>query len=136
MLTHLLPMLQESSAASLEYSTKGELGTVPTLIALAVVVLMIVAVWKVFTKAGQPGWALFIPIYNIIVWLRICGKPGWWVILMIIPVVNFIITLLASLGMARNFGKGTGFGIGLWLLTPIFVLMLAFGDAKYQGQQG
>lgn len=136
MLTKLLPMLQESSAASLEYSAKGELGTVPTLIALAVVVLMIVATWKVFTKAGEPGWAIFVPIYNAIVWLRICGKPGWWIILLIIPFVNFIIALLASLGMAKNFGKSAGFGIGLWLLSPIFILMLAFGDAKFQGQQG
>jgi hypothetical protein len=136
MLTHLLPMLQESSAASLEYSAKGELGTVPTLIALAVVVLMIVAAWKVFTKAGQPGWAIFVPIYNAIVWLRICGKPGWWIILLIIPFVNFIIALLANLGMAKNFGKSAAFGIGLWLLGPIFLLILAFGDAKYQGQQG
>jgi hypothetical protein len=130
MLTHLLPMLQESSAASLEYSAKGELGTGGTLAVLAVIIVMIAAVWKVFTKAGQPGWAVFIPIYNAIVWLRVCGKPGWWIILLIIPLVNIIISLLASLG------KGTGFGIGLWLLGPIFLLILAFGDSKYQGQQG
>lgn len=136
MLTKLLPMLQESSAASLEYSTKGELGTGGTLAVLAVIIVMIAAVWKVFTKAGQPGWAVFIPIYNAIVWLRVCGKPGWWIILLIIPLVNIIISLLASLGMAKNFGKGTGFGIGLWLLGPIFLLILAFGDSKYQGQQG
>lgn len=136
MLTKLLPMLQESSAASLEYSAKGELGTGGTLAVLAVIIVMIAAVWKVFTKAGQPGWAVFIPIYNAIVWLRVCGKPGWWFILLIIPIVNIIITLLASLGMAKNFGKGAGFGIGLWLLGPIFLLILAFGDSKYQGQQG
>ena len=136
MLTKLLPMLQESSAASLEYSAKGELGTGGTLAVLAVIIVMIAAVWKVFTKAGQPGWAVFIPIYNAIVWLRVCGKPGWWIILLIIPLVNIIISLLASLGMAKNFGKGAGFGIGLWLLGPIFLLILAFGDSKYQGQQG
>lgn len=133
MFTKLLPMLQESSSTAIDYSAKAELGTVPTLIAIAVIVLMIVATWKVFTKAGQPGWALFIPIYNAIVWLRVCGKPAWWIILLIIPIVNIIITLLASLGMAKNFGKSAGFGIGLWLLGPIFLLILAFGDAKYQG---
>ena len=136
MLTHLLPMLQESSAASFEYSAKGELGTGGTLILVAVLVVMIAAVWKVFTKAGEPGWAVFVPIYNAIVWLRVCGKPAWWIILLIIPLVNIIISLLASLGMAKNFGKGGGFGIGLWLLSPIFILILAFGDAKFQGQQG
>lgn len=136
MLTQLLPMLQDASSVSANYSSQGELGTVPTLIALAFLVLMIAAVWKVFTKAGQPGWALFIPIYNAIVWLRVCGKPGWWFILLLIPIVNFIITLLASLGMAKNFGKSSGFGIGLWLLGPIFIPILAFGDAKYQGNQG
>ena len=136
MLTKLLPMLQESSAASLEYSAKGELGTGGTLVVLAILIVMIAAVWKVLTKAGQPGWSLFIPIYNAIVWLRVCGKPGWWVILLCIPFVNFIIALLASLGMAKNFGKGYGFGIGLCLLGPIFIPILAFVDAKYQGNQG
>jgi len=136
MLTQLLPMLQDASSISVDYSTKGELGTGGTLVVLAILIVMIAAVWRVFTKAGQPGWALFIPIYNAIVWLRVCGKPGWWVILLFIPIVNFIITLLASLGMAKNFGKGSGFGIGLWLLGPIFLLILAFGDAKYQGNQG
>lgn len=136
MLTHLLPMLQDASSISVDYSSKGELGTGGTLVVLAILIVMIAAVWKVFTKAGQPGWALFIPIYNAIVWLRVCGKPGWWVILLFIPIVNFIITLLASLGMAKNFGKSSGFGIGLWLLGPIFLLILAFGDAKYQGSEG
>lgn len=136
MLTQLLPMLQDASSISVDYSSKGELGTGGTLVVLAILIVMIAAVWKVFTKAGQPGWALFIPIYNAIVWLRVCGKPAWWIILLIIPIVNLIITLLASLGMAKNFGKSAGFGIGLWLLGPIFLLILAFGDAKYQGNQG
>lgn len=134
MITHLLPMLQESSSAAIEYSGSGSLGTGGTLFAIAIIVVIFAAAWKVFTKAGQPGWAVLVPIYNAIVWLRICGKPGWWVILLIIPVVNFIITFIASLAMAKNFGKGTGFGIGLWLLTPIFIPILAFSDAKYQPQ--
>jgi hypothetical protein len=136
MLTQLLPMLQNASSVSEDYSSKVGLGTGETLVVLAILILMIAAVWKVFTKAGQPGWAVLIPIYNAIVWLRVCGKPGWWFILLLIPVVNFIITLLASLGMAKNFGKSAAFGIGLWLLGPIFLLILAFGNAKYQGNQG
>jgi hypothetical protein len=76
MLTHLLPMLQESaSGVNFEYSSQGSLGPVGTIILLAVIVLMVVAMWKVFTKAGEPGWAAIVPIYNIIVFLRISGKP-------------------------------------------------------------
>ena len=134
MMIHLLPMLQESSSAALEYSASGSLGTGGTLFALAFIAVIVIATWKVFTKAGEPGWAVFVPIYNAIVWLRVCGKPGWWFILLLIPVVNFVIVLLASLGMAKNFGKGTGFGIGLFLLSPIFIAILAFSDAKYQPQ--
>lgn len=134
MITKLLPMLQES-ATSFEYSAQGSLGTVPTLIILALVIFMIAAVWKVFVKAGEPGWACLIPIYNIIVLLKVSGKPVWWIILFIIPFVNFIISLLVSLGLAKNFGKGGGFGIGLWLLGPIFFPILGFGDAKFVGQK-
>ncbi|WP_395717978.1 DUF5684 domain-containing protein [Prosthecobacter sp.] len=134
MITKLLPMLQES-ATSFEYSAQGSLGTVPTLIILALVIFMIAAVWKVFAKAGEPGWACLIPIYNIIVLLKISGKPVWWIILFIIPFVNFIISLLVSLGLAKNFGKGGGFGVGLWLLGPIFFPILGFGDAKFVGQK-
>lgn len=132
MLTKLLPMLQES-ATSFEYQAQGSLGTVPTLILLAVVVFMIASVWKVFAKAGEPGWAAIVPIYNIVVMLKIAGKPVWWIILFIIPFVNIIISLLVFLGIAKNFGKGGGFGVGLWLLGFIFFPILGFGDAKFVG---
>ena len=135
MLIHPLPMLQES-AVRMETTTQGSLGIVPSLIILAVVVFMIAALWKVFTKAGEPGWACIVPIYNAIVYLKISGKPWWWLFLFFIPFVNFIITLFVSLGLAKNFGKGGGFGVGLWLLGPIFLPILAFGDAKFVGTKG
>ncbi len=135
MLIHLLPMLQES-AVRMETTTQGSLGIVPSLIILAVVVFMIAALWKVFTKAGEPGWACIVPIYNAIVYLKVSGKPWWWLFLFFIPFVNFIITLFVSLGLAKNFGKGGGFGVGLWLLGPIFLPILAFGDAKFVGTKG
>ncbi|MCB1276462.1 DUF5684 domain-containing protein [Prosthecobacter sp.] len=136
MITHLLPMLQESAnGVNFEYSSQGSLGPVGTIVLLGVVVVMIAAMWKVFTKAGEPGWACLVPIYNVIVYLKISGKPVWWIILFIIPFVNFIIALLVSLGLAKNFGKGGGFGVGLWLLGPIFLMILAFGDAKFVGQK-
>ena len=135
MITHLLPMLQEASEVSFKTSADVQLGTVPVLIGLAFIIVMIAAIWKVFTKAGEPGWASLIPIYNAIVILKISGKPLWWIILMIIPFVNFIIALLASIGLAKNFGNGGGFGVGLFLLGFIFFPILAFGDAKFVGQK-
>lgn len=103
----------------------------PLIIWLAVVILMIVSIWKVFTKAGQPGWACIIPIYNAYVMLKVAGKPGWWLLLLFIPVVNFIISLIIPFAVAGNFGKGAGFGIGLLLLPFIFYPILAFGNAQY-----
>lgn len=103
------------------------------IISLAIVVFMIASVWRVFTKAGQPGWAVLIPIYNAYVLCKVGGKPGWWVILLFIPIVNIVMSLLISLGVAEKFGKGAGFGIGLWPLPIIFYPILAFGDASYGG---
>ncbi len=109
----------------------GSVGTVVGLVYLAIIVLLIVSMWKVFTKAGQPGWAAIVPIYNIVVLLKIIGKPVWWIIGLIIPIVNFIVLILMSLELAKVFGKSTGFAIGLMLLGIVFFPILAFGDAKY-----
>ena len=101
--------------------------------AIVLSVVMIAAMWKVFTKAGKPGWASIIPIYNIIVLLSIAGKPAWWIILFLIPLVNFIFLILTYVGLANRFGKGGGFAVGLVLLSPIFVPILGFGGSQYQG---
>ncbi len=104
-----------------------------TIVALLIGLVLIVALWKVFTKAGQPGWASIIPIYNVYVWCKIVGRPGWWVILMLIPFVNFIILIILSIDLAKSFGKGVGFGLGLAFLGFIFLPILGFGSAQYQG---
>jgi len=135
MTTHLLPMLQQASEVSFNNSTDVQVGTVPLIIGLAAIVFIIVSVWKVYVKAGEPGWACLVPIYNVIVYLKISGKPLWWIILFFIPLVNLIIALLVSIGLAKNFGKGGGFGVGLFLLGFIFMPILAFGDAKFVGQK-
>jgi len=96
---------------------------------------MIVAMWKVFTKAGQPGWAILVPIYNAYVMLKIAGKPGWWLILLLIPIVNIVIGIMALAGLASNFGKGGGFVVGLLFLPFVFYPILAFGSAEYQVAQ-
>ncbi|UKJ08953.1 DUF5684 domain-containing protein [Solitalea lacus] len=103
------------------------------LIYLAVIAVTILIYWKIFTKAGKPGWAALIPIYNLIVLLEIIGRPAWWVILLLIPFVNFIILIIVSIDLAKSFGKSTLFGIGLAFFTIIFGAILAFGDAAYQG---
>ena len=108
----------------------GGLGIV-MVIYFAILILLIVSVWKVFTKAGQPGWAAIIPIYNMVVLLKIVGKPIWWIIGFLIPIVNLVVAILVAVALAKSFGKGTGFAIGLILLGFVFFPILAFSDAKY-----
>src|SRR5476651_1733903 len=93
-------------------------------------VICVAGIWKVFVKAGKPGWAAIIPIYNVIVLLEIAGKPIWWILLLLIPLVNLVIAILVSIEVAKKFGKGTGFGVGLALLGFIFYPILGFGDAQ------
>ena len=96
--------------------------------------ILIAAMWKVFTKAGEPGWAALVPIWNLLILVKISGKPMWWFILLLIPFVNVIIGIILSIGLAKNFGKGVGFGLGLAFLGPIFLPMLAWGDSRYSPQ--
>jgi len=102
---------------------------------LAFTLLIIVSGWRIFTKAGEPGWAILIPIYNVVVLLKIAGKPWWWLLLLIIPFVNIAIAFVVNIKVAERFGKTAGFGIGLSLLGFIFLPILAFGDAQYLGDR-
>ena len=116
------------------YSSQGQAPSpVATIVGLLLALLVIVAMWKVFTKAGQPGWASIIPIYNLYIWCKIVGRSGWWVLLMLIPFVNFIIMIILCIDLAKSFGKGAGFGLGIALLGIIFLPILGFGSAEYQG---
>ena len=103
------------------------------IVMLAIGVLIIASVWKVFTKAGQPGWAAIVPIYNGIVMLQIVGRPLWWILLMMIPFVNIVIGIMVAIDLAKSFGQSAGFGIGLIFLGFIFFPMLGFGSARYLG---
>jgi hypothetical protein len=100
---------------------------------LAIIVLGIVSGWKVFTKANKPGWAVLIPIYNVYVLTQIVGRPWWFILLLLIPLVNIIVGIVLSIDLAKSFGKGAGFGLGLALLGFIFYPILAFGSATYKG---
>ncbi|MEI6191244.1 MAG: DUF5684 domain-containing protein [bacterium] len=107
------------------------LGPAIPLTILVLAIIMITAVWKIFTKAGQPGWASIVPIYNMVVMLSVVKKPTWWVILGFIPVINIIIGLIVVYELAKVFGKGFGFTLGLILLPIIFYPILGFGKATY-----
>jgi hypothetical protein len=109
------------------------LGLVPLIIAGAILLFFIATFWKLYEKAGEAGWKSLIPIYNTIVFLRICGKPWWWLVLLLIPFLNIIIALLLSLALAQKFGKSQLFGIGLFFFGFICYPVLAFGSAEYEG---
>ncbi len=102
---------------------------------LGFAVLLIASIWRVFEKAGQPGWAVIVPIYNVLVLLRIVGKPWWWLILMVIPYIGLIWSVWTTNLLSKKFGKDEGFTVGLILLPIIFYPLLGFGDAQYQGRR-
>ena len=107
------------------------LGVIFWVISLAIAIFKIVCLWKVYVKAGKPGWASLIPIYNFIVYLNIVGLSGWYILILCIPIVNLIFGLYLEFRLAKSFGKSGAFAVGLILLNTIFVAILAFGDAKY-----
>lgn len=100
---------------------------------IAIIVLILASYWKLFTKAGKPGWAAIIPIYNIIVMLEIVGRPIWWIILFFIPCVSIVVAIILMIDLAKSFGKDTAFAVGLILLGIIFIPILAFGNSRYVG---
>jgi hypothetical protein len=105
--------------------------TAVVVIYFAIILLMIVSLWIVLTKAGRPGVAIIVPIWNLIEIVRISGKPIWWVLLFLIPIVNLVILIMVYHGISKAFGKDAGFTVGLVLLGPVFWPILAFGKAKY-----
>ena len=128
-----LALLQETTTDTVPVQTMSPaVGMVLGICYLVVILLIIISMWKIFVKAGKPGWAAIVPIYNLIVILEIAGKPIWWFILLLIPFVNIIVLIMVLIAFARNFGKGAGFAIGMLILPFIFYPMLAFGDATYQ----
>src|SRR5437763_3858366 len=132
-MSSLLAMLffqSDGSSAAGSAAAQG-VAMVALILYAAVLLLVIAGMWKVFTKAGEPGWAAIVPIYNIIVMLKIAGKPAWWFLLMLIPFVNLVVAVILCIALAKNFGKGGGFAAGLVLLAPVFIPILGFGSAKY-----
>jgi cellulose synthase/poly-beta-1,6-N-acetylglucosamine synthase-like glycosyltransferase len=112
---------------------QGDVDFFAVIAQLAVVALFVWVFWRIFEKAGKPGWAAIIPIYNVIVMLEIVGRPWWWLILLLIPVVNIVVGFLLALDMSRSFGHDLAFALGLFFLGLIFYPILAFGSDTYSG---
>lgn len=103
------------------------------IVACAFWIFYIATMWKIYAKAGQPGWAAIIPIYNVVVLHQMVGKPVWWVLLYFVPIVNIVIAIIVTHALSLSFGKGTGFTVGLIILGFIFYPILAWSDAQYLG---
>jgi hypothetical protein len=109
------------------------MGNAGVVIYIALVILFIAAFWRIFTKAGEAGWKSIIPIWNTLVLLKIVGRPWWWILLLLIPIVNIVIWVIVAYNLARSFGRGGGFTVGLIFLPFIFGLILGFGSDTYRG---
>lgn len=116
-------------------SIGGVAGLIPLLFFLALWLILIIGIWKVFVKGGQPGWGCLIPIYNLYCLIKIGGKEWWWLLLFLVPIVNIVIGILLTIAISKNFGKGGGFAAGLIFLPWIFYPILGFGSAQHRAVQ-
>jgi hypothetical protein len=106
------------------------------IVPLAFAIFMIASIWKVFVKAGQPGWACLVPIYNLYIMTVIAKKPAWWLaLILLVPIANIVFLIMLYNGISKAFGKDSGFTAGLVLLGFVFWPILGFGDAKYIDDQ-
>ncbi len=126
-------------ATNVDYAVSGEAAAVSGMVLfiyLAIIVLAIIGNWKLFTKAGQPGWACIIPIYNIIVFLQVAKKPLWWcLIIFFVPIANVAFQVLMLHAISQRFDRGVGTTLGLIFFPIIFMLILGFGSAEYQDDE-
>lgn len=121
-------------------TTSSDLGAVAVviwliviLVMLAVGIFMAIAMWRIFTKAGKPGWASLVPIYNMVVMMQIVGRPEWQVVLMFLPFAHIYISIVLPLDLAKSFGKTAGFGVLMLFFPAIMYPILAFGSSRYVG---
>ena len=111
----------------------GAFVTVIQIISLIVSIFAIVCMWKIFVKAGKPGWGAIIPFYNTYLLFDIAWGNGWLFLLCLVPIVNFVVMIILLVKLAQAFGKGIGFAVGLFFLSIIFLAILAFDSSTYQG---
>jgi hypothetical protein len=106
-------------------------GLIMFVIYLGVFGAMLWGMWKVFEKMGRKGWEGIVPIYNIYILLQIFNKPIWWLVLLLVPIANFVVLILLCIELAKSFGKTPGYGVGLALLGPVFFPLLAYSPATF-----
>ena len=116
-------------------TSTGEMSTGTIIFYIAIAVVTLVAQWKIFTKAGRPGWAAIVPFYNLYIAFEIAGMNGWMFLLLCIPIVNIVFAFKLYIGLAKAFGKSTGFGVLSVFFTTICMLILGFGSAEYVGKE-
>lgn len=117
-------------SAVLQESNQGP-GLLFFVVWIGITIIVLAGIWKTFVKAGAPGWASIVPLYNTYVLVKMGGRPGWWFSLLLIPVVNLAVWVIVAIGIAERFGKGAGFGLELAFLGFIFFPILGFSDATY-----
>ena len=126
----LITLAQQNTGASI---AAGIMGIVILLIWLAIIVIFVAGMWMTFVKAGQPGWAAIIPIFNIYIMLKVAGRPGWWLILYLIPVVNLVVIIIVYNDIAKSFGHGLLMTLLLFFISPVAFCVIGFGGSQYQG---
>lgn len=114
-------------------ATSSAVGVGLIVVYLAVVVFELAALWRVFVKAGRPGWAAIVPIYSTYVLLKLVGRSGWWMLLLVVPVVNVVSLAIVMYDLARSFRRGGGFAVGLFFLSFVFIPILGYGQSRYDG---
>ena len=110
----------------------GEPSPIAALVVLVVLVIFFTSLWKIFSKAGRPGWLSLVPIVNVYYLILIANRPGWWILFFLIPIVNVVVAILVTIGVANKFGKGSLFGVGMVFLPFIFYPLLAFTNTNYE----
>ena len=100
------------------------------------VVLLVIPTWRIYVKAGEPGWSAIVPLFSQYTLCTVVGRPVWWLIWLLIPYVNFVFWLIFAMDLARVFSRSKGFGIGIWLLPFVFLPILGYGSAEYTAPTG
>lgn len=136
MLAQVTYSMQADSSSS---SLSGGAVALIAIVAIAVGLFHIIGYWKTLSKGGEAGPMALLLLIGCLIpiaflpALKLVNRPAWWVVLLYIPIVNFVVLAIISIDLAKSYGKGTGFGIGLWLLPPIFYMILGFGSSTYRG---